>query len=204
MVPGSILSPERPAWGRSAHPAPCAHPQPLEENNRSGTPFRLPSRREPNFLYLGRGGGFYAKGARPELTLAPAGEERRGWALPKPIPPREAARSLGDSWARHSSAGTIPLPLPAGCSLLSASALSPAGASQARGEACQAAEFRVPSASQLSYSRDSHLFSCVSGRTPGPPSLPFSTLCRTKASLEQEKDDPLDFGAKTATRLLPY
>lgn len=115
-VPGSSLSPERPARGRRAHPAPCArHPLPLEENNRSGTPFRLPSRREPNFLYLGRGGGLYAKGARPEPTLAPAGEERRGWALPKPIPPREAARSLGDSCARQraaAAAGRYPCPCP--------------------------------------------------------------------------------------------
>lgn len=115
-VPGSILSRESPYRGRRAHPAPCArHPLPLKENNRNGTPFRLPSRREPNFLYLGPGGGLYAKGARPEPTLAPAGEERGGWALPEPIPPGEAAGSLGDSWARQSSAvaaGRYPCPCP--------------------------------------------------------------------------------------------
>lgn len=158
-APGAVLSRERPARGGRAHPALCArHPLRLAENNRSGTPSRLPSRREPNFLYLGRGGGLYAKGARPGAPsrLQPG----RGWSAeagPSPSPlrpgrPPGVAGTAGPGRALQLPQDGTPAP--------ARRLLPPPGRSRcstrrsvaSRGAGCQAAEFRVPSASQLSSS----------------------------------------------------
>lgn len=141
----------RPRGGR-AHPALCArHPLPLAENNRSGTPSRLPSRREPNFLYLGRGGGLYAKGARPGAPsrVRPG----RGWSAeagPSPSPLRPGRQP---GVAGTAGPGRDPQLPQDGTPLPGAPAAAPGGAWPAGGAGCQAAEFRVPSESQLSSSR---------------------------------------------------
>lgn len=101
------LSPERPAPGGRAHPAPGArHSLPLTENNRSWVPSRLPSRREPNFLYLGRGGGLYAKGARPGTpSRVGAGRGRSAEAGSSPSPlARDSGPESRGKWAAQSPA----------------------------------------------------------------------------------------------------
>lgn len=109
------------------HPAPCArHPLPLAENNRSRAPSRLPSRREPNFLYLGRGGGLYVKGAlrgAPSQVQAGPGRSTEAGPSPSPLRPGRQPSVAGTSGPGR----TLQLPqdgtpapalrlLPAGCS----------------------------------------------------------------------------------------
>lgn len=114
------------------------------KNNRSGAPSRLPSRREPNFLYLGPGGGLYAKGARPGSPSGPAGggAQRLG-------PPR-APRALGCSPEARGQLGR------AGAELCSCRRTTPRSRQPAAppaapgGPGGQAAECGVPPASQLS------------------------------------------------------
>lgn len=139
-APGAVLPAGRLARVRAAHPTPRArHLLRPKGNNRSGAPFRLASRREPNFLYLGPGGGLYAKGAHPDCQAdsGPAGgEERRGWALPEPTPPRggnpESQGQLGRA-ELSSCCRMTPLPRPTGRPLPGALAATPGGAARAGG-----------------------------------------------------------------------
>lgn len=134
------------------------------------------------------------------------GSGQAGGGAPRLVPPRAhspgtAALSRGESGRRRAlqlPQDGIP-PRPAGCSLPGAQAAALEGPSRLGGAGANLQNSRFP---RFSCSRDSQLFSCASGWTPGPPSLPFSTLCRRKAGLEQEKDDPLDLPAKSCHETL--
>lgn len=191
-APRAILSPERPARGGRAHPAPCArHPLPLAENNRSWAPSR-PSRREPNFLYLGPGGGLYAKGARRGApSRVGAGLGRSTEAGPSPSPLSRAGPGKGVRLLQDGTLAPARRLLPPGRS----------GCGTRRSVASRRGRLprgRIQGPLGLAVLGILRCFPVpCPGRTPGPPSLPFSTLCRRKASLEQEKDDPLDLPAKS-------
>lgn len=175
-APGAVLPAGRLARVRAAHPTPRArHLLRPKENNRSGAPFRLASRREPNFLYLGPGGGLYAKGAHPDCQAdsGPAGgggAQRLGPPRAHSPPGRQPGVSgtAGPGRAQQLLQDDTPAPAhrppPPG-----RSSCNPrrSGASRRGRASCQATEFGVPSASPLSCSRDSRLFSCARGGRQG-------------------------------------
>lgn len=145
-APGAILSPERSARGGRAHPAPCTR-HPLRSRKTTGAglpPPPLPSRREPDFLYLDRGGGLYAKGARPgsRNRLGPAGGGAHRLGPPRAHAALGGRRRRGDSRAGPGRALQLPpdgTPCPAASgSLPGAPPAAPGAASRAAGAGGQA------------------------------------------------------------------
>ena len=195
-------------WEGAPRPS-CPHPLPLAENNRSRSPARLPSRREPNFLYLGQGGGLYAKDARPgSLSRLGPGQGRSAAAGPSPSPPRpelRAARSRGDSWAGQSfaaAAGRHPYPRAAsGCRGLPLQ--HPAERREPEGPAAKLQNSGSPRCPSLASLGIAMCFPVLRAGARAAIAA-FSTPGRRKASLEQEKDDPWTSQPKAAARVLPY
>lgn len=134
------------------------------------------------------------------------GSGQAGGGAPRLVPPR--AHSPGTAALSRGESGrcrALQLPQdgiptrPAGCSLPGAQAAALEGPSRLGRAGAKLQNSRSP---RFNCSRDSQLFPCAPGRTPGPPSLPFSTLCRRTAGLEQEKDDPLELPAKSCHETL--
>lgn len=172
-----VPAPERPGRGGRAHPAPCAClPTPAGGKQQERAPSRLPARREPNFLYLGRGGGLSAEGA-PSRVLPGQGRSTEAGPSPSPLRPRQQYGVAGTAGGTEpcSCRRTHPPPLPR--------------AAEHGGGGCQAAERRTPTAVPAEGLEGFPSVSLGAGRAPRPPSLPFPTLCKR----EPEKDDPLTF-----------
>lgn len=155
---GAILSPERPAPGWEGAPRPLRPPPtPARGKQQEPESLPLPIQAGAQLPLPWPGRRALCKGRAPrraEPSPARPGVEREGRSLPEPTPPGTAAWSRGDSWAGESPAAAAgrhpPVPARRLLPLPGAPAAAPGGACPAGGAGCQAAEFRVPSASQLS------------------------------------------------------
>lgn len=157
--PGSAAA----AGGEGAPP--CPQRARRAENSSGAGASRLPSRREPDFLHLGREEGFMQRARR-----AVRGQ---GWGRNAKLgPPRghSARDSRRLEWRGHWAGRALQLP-------------QDAPRPEQRGEPAA----RLRDAGRLGRARPAAPgLSSVSpgpGRAPAPPSLPVATLCRTERDL---------------------
>lgn len=189
--------------GRTPPSAPATHSRSRKTTGAGLPPASHPGGSPTSSTLAGEEG--FMQRARARARGAESGPA--GGGARRPVPPRahsardrspESRGQLGRA-EPCSCRRTAPPPRLARCFPSRALRLQhPEERGQPEGRAAKLQNSGSPRRPSLALAGFSRAFPC-SGRTPGPPWLSSSTLCRTKrASLEQEKDDPLDPQPKAA------